>query len=112
MPISARYDDIQRRFPARHFMRCTPPTARRGSRHLPAYVRPRLQRSRGRASRIVSLIAVASTGWRPPFPQPVPLTTDVVEHRLGAAEVRRDPRPIARTLFEDAAPDQLPLNLG
>src|SRR5215469_8425695 len=44
--------------------------------------------------------------------QPVPLATDVVEHGLGAAEVGRNPRSIARTLFEDAAPDQLLLNLG
>ena len=59
------------------------------------------------------VIAVASTGCgRPPLAQPVPLTTDVVEYGLGAAEVGRDPRPIARTLFEDAGPDQLLLNLG
>jgi hypothetical protein len=58
------------------------------------------------------VIAVASIGCgRLPLPQPVPLTTDVVEHGLGAAEVGRDPRPIARTLLEDAAPDQLLLNL-
>jgi enamine deaminase RidA (YjgF/YER057c/UK114 family) len=65
----------------------------------------------GRASppcRATSLITVGSTGWRPPLPQPVALTTDVVEHRLGAAEVRGDPRPIARTVFEDAAPHPTP----
>jgi hypothetical protein len=54
--------------------------------------------------RVNSLIAAGSTGRRPPLPQPVPLATDVVEHRLGAAEVRGDPRPIARTVFEDPAP--------
>jgi hypothetical protein len=58
-----------------------------------------------------SQLAVGSTGRRP-LPQPVPLATDVVEHRLGAAEVRGDPRPIARTVFENAGPDQLLLDLG
>jgi hypothetical protein len=48
--------------------------------------------------RAVSLIAVDSTGQRPLLPQPVPLVTDVVEHSLGAAELRGDPRPIAATL--------------
>src|SRR5262249_28848794 len=45
-------------------------------------------------------------------PQPVPLTTFVVEHSLGAAEVRGDPRPIAWTIFEDTGSDQLLLDLG
>jgi hypothetical protein len=36
-------------------------------------------------------VYVGSTGRRPPLPQPIPLATDVVEHSLGAAEVRSDP---------------------
>ena len=62
--------------------------------------------------RVISLIAVGSSGRRSPLPQPVPLTTYVVEHSLGAAEVRGDPRPIAWTIFEDTGSDQLLLDLG
>jgi hypothetical protein len=86
--------------------------ARRGELQLATCVPPRLRRYRGPCRfRAISLIAIGSTGRRP-LPQPVPLATDVVEHSLGAAEVRGDPRPIARTIFEDAAPDQLLLDLG
>src|SRR4029077_4593437 len=55
---------------------------------------------------------VVSTGRCPPLSQPVPLATDVVERSLGAAEVRGDPRPIARNVFEDPTADQLLLDFG
>ena len=57
------------------------------------------------------MITVGSSGRRSPLPQPVPLTTYVVEHSLGAAEVRGDPRPIAWTIFEDTGSDKLLLDL-
>jgi len=72
-----------------------------------------LRRNRGQHScRVISLIAGGSSGRRSPLPQPVPLTTYVVEYSLGAAEVRGDPRPIAWTIFEDTGSDQLLLDLG
>ena len=72
-----------------------------------------LRRNRGQHScRVISLIAVGSSGRRSPLPQPVPLTTYVVEHSLSAAEVRGDPRPIAWTIFEDTGSDQLLLDFG